>query len=87
VSFFTTITNGAFALEGEGVLSIRVFMMDFAQNESYFVVRYKIDKTGPQLVFKDITEINDSDTTHYASTDRVARDLNVSKNDASEGTS
>lgn len=79
VSFFSGITGGAFSLEGEGVLSIRVFMVDYAENKSLYNVVYKIDKTGPQLSFKDITE--STDYTHYGG--EVDMSMVVSKNDSS----
>ncbi len=79
VSFFSGITNGAFSLEGEGVLWIRVFMVDYADNKSLYQVRYKIDKTGPQLSFKDITE--SSDYAHYGG--ELEMSMVVSKRDSS----
>ncbi len=84
VSLFSNVTNGAFSLEGEGVLTIRVYLMDYADNVSFFQVRYKIDKTGPQLTFKDITENND--TTYYlpdATLSRVNVTQGVNKRDSS----
>lgn len=79
VDFFSGITGGAFALEGEGVLTLRVFMQDYADNTSFYRVVYKIDKTGPQLSFTDITE--NTDYTYYGA--RVNSTLTVEKNDAS----
>lgn len=82
VDFFAGITGGAFSLEGEGVLTLRVFMVDHAENTSFYRVMYKIDKTGPQLTFTDITE--NTDYTYYKTGDgRVNASTIVEKNDAS----
>jgi hypothetical protein len=36
-------------MEWEWVLTIKMYMTDYADNTSYATLRYKIDKTAPQL--------------------------------------
>lgn len=78
MSFLNSSTNGDFAIEGEGVLTIRAFLSDYADNISYFLVRYKIDKTAPQLSFKDITA--SPNYTYYGG--QVGINSNITKNDS-----
>lgn len=81
VSFFSNATAGAFSIEGEGVLTLRAFMVDYADNTSFYKIIYKVDKTGPQLTFTDITE--NTDYTHYGGRLSSAATTSVAKNDGS----
>jgi hypothetical protein len=54
VNFFTWVTNGAFAIEWEGVLTIRTLITDYAGNTSNYKVSYKVDKTAPELAFNPL---------------------------------
>ena len=81
VPFFSGVTNSTFALQGEGVITIRMYIVDKADNASFYKVVYKIDKTAPQLALPNsgaITEL--TDYTHYG--DRVAVSATVTKNDS-----
>lgn len=65
VSFFNANTSGAFHMEGEGVITLRVFMTDHADNTSFYKITYKIDKTAPQLSFEENSITEASSFTHY----------------------
>lgn len=83
VNFFGNATGGAFALEGEGVLTIRAYITDYADNTSFYKLTYKIDKTAPQISFSNISE--NTDYTYYGG--RVNASMVVTKNDSVSDTS
>lgn len=62
------------------MLTIRVFLTDFSDNSSYTTVRYKVDKTAPQLVLNSLSE--STDYTYYGGIITTLTG-SVSKNDSS----
>lgn len=78
ISLFSNSTSGAMSLEGEGVVTVRATLTDYADNTSFIWVRYKIDKTGPQIAINGMSE--NSDYAHYQGT--VNTSINVTKNDS-----
>ena len=71
------------SIEGEGVVTIQATLTDYADNISFIWVRYKVDKTGPQIVITGMSE--SSDETHYQGTVNLSAD--VFKNDSAVNTS
>ncbi len=85
VSLLSGVTGGKFKIEGEGVLTVRVFITDYADNTSYFKVTYKIDRTAPQLALPNTAAISESTAyTHYdPALPRVGIGGSVVRNDTS----
>lgn len=50
-------------------------MKDYADNVSFFTVRYKIDKTAPQLTFDPVSMTESNATTHYEGTVDISMDI------------
>jgi hypothetical protein len=71
------------SLEWEGVVTVQAILTDYADNTSFTWVRYKIDKTGPQIAITGMTE--SSDYAFYQA--NVPTSLTVIKNDSADNTS